>query len=88
MAATITTFGEWCDSDGDPWEANRDTFYPDFDCAATVAPAVVLQSSIYPGVPLALLMSTPDVRLAVAPFAVHPSPGSGAPGIIVHSVVI
>ena len=79
MAATVTTFGEWCDSNGDPWDANRDAFYPDFDHTATTAPAVVSQSSVYPGAPLVLLMSTPDVRLAVAPFAVHPSPGSGVP---------
>ena len=79
MAATVTTFGEWCDSNGDTWDANRDTFYPNFDHAATMAPAVVSQSSVYPGAPLVLLMSTPDVRLAVAPFAVHPLPGSGVP---------
>ena len=79
MAATVTTFGEWCDSNGDPWDANRDAFYPDFDCAATIAPAVVPQSSLHPAVPLVFVMSTPEVRLAVAPFAVHPSPGSGVP---------
>ena len=79
MAATVTTFGEWHDSNGDPWDANGDAFYPDFDCAATIAPAAVLQSSVHPGAPLVLLMSTPDVRLAVAPFAVHPLPGSGVP---------
>ena len=79
MAATVTTFGEWHDSNGDPWNANRDAFYPDFDCAATIAPAVVSQSSICPGAPLVLLMSTPDVRLAVAPFAMRPLPGSGVP---------
>ena len=79
MASTVTTFGEWCDSNGDPWDANRDAFYPDFECAATIAPAAVSQSSICPGAPLVLLMSTPDVRLAVASFAVHPLPGSGAP---------
>ena len=79
MAATVTTFGEWCDSKGDPWDAARDTFYPDFNCAATVAPAAALQSSLYPNVSLVLLMSTPEVRLATAPFAVRPSPGSGVP---------
>ena len=79
MTATITTFGEWHDSEGDPWDADRDTFYPDFNCAATTAPAVALQASLYPEAPLVLLMSTPEVRLAVAPFAVHPLPGSGVP---------
>ena len=79
MAATVTTFGEWCDSNGDPWDADRDTFYPVFDCTATVAPAAAPQSSLYPAAPLVFVMSTPEVRLAVAPFAVHPLPGSGVP---------
>ena len=79
MAATITTFGEWHDSEGDPWDAARDAFHPDFNCAATVAPAAALQSSLHPNALLVLLMSTPEVRLAVAPFAVRPLPGSGAP---------
>ena len=61
MAATVTTFGEWHDSGGDPWDAARDAFYPDFDCAVTIAPAAALQSSLYPNVPLVLLMSTPEV---------------------------
>ena len=80
--AMIGVWGEFIcgdDSEGDPWDAARDTFYPDFDCAATTAPAVVLQSSLYPEAPLVLLMSTPEVRLAVAPFAVRPLPGSGVP---------
>ena len=68
MAATITTFGEWCDSNGDHW-----------DDTAAIAPGVVLQSSLHPEAPLALLMSTPEVHLAVAPFAVRPLPGSGVP---------
>ena len=77
MAATITTVGEWHDSNGDPWDAARDAFYPDFDHAATVVPAAALQSSLYPNVPSVLLMSTPEIRLAVTPFAVRPLPGSG-----------
>ena len=79
MAATITTFDEWHDSAGDPWDAARDAFCPDFDYDAGIAPAAVLQSSLYPNAPLVLLMSTPEVRLAVTPFAVHPLPGSGVP---------
>ena len=79
MAATITTFGEWCNSNGDPWDADRDAFYPDFNHTATIAPAAALQSSLYPVVPSVFVMSTPGVRLAVAPFAVHPLPGSGVP---------
>ena len=79
MAATVTTFGEWCDSEGDPWDAARDAFYPDFDYDVSIAPAVALKSSLYPNAPSVLLMSTPEVRLAVAPFAVHPLPGSGVP---------
>ena len=71
MAATVTTF--------DPWDAARDAFYPDFNHNATAEPAAALQSSLYPNTPLVLLMSTPEVRLAVAPFAVHPLPGSGVP---------
>ena len=51
---------------GDPWDAARDAFYPDFDCATAVAPAAVLQSSVCPGAPLVLLMSTPDVRAPTA----------------------
>ena len=54
MAATITTFSEWHDSEGDPWDAARDAFYPDFDYDINVAPAAVLQSSLYPIAPLAL----------------------------------
>ena len=61
MAATITTFGEWHDSDGDPWDAARDTFYPDFDYDAAVVPAAALQSSLHFDAPLVLLMSTPEV---------------------------
>ena len=79
MAATVTTFGEWHDSDGDPWDADRGTFYPEFDHTATVAPAVALQSSLYPAALLVFVMSTPEVRLAVAPFAAHPLPGSEVP---------
>ena len=79
MAATIITFGEWHDMAGDPWDAARDTFYPDFNCDAGVAPEAALQSSLYPNAPSVLLMSTPEVRLAVTPFAVRPSPGSGVP---------
>jgi len=79
MAATITTFGEWHDSEGDPWDAARDTFCPDFDYDAGTVPAAALQSSLYPNVPSVLLMSTPEVRLAVTPFAVCPLPGSGVP---------
>ena len=79
MAATVTTFGEWHDSEGDPWDAARDAFYPDFDYDVNAVPAAAPQSSLYPNAPLALLMSTPEVRLAIAPFTVCPSPGSGAP---------
>ena len=53
MVATVTTFGEWHDSEGDPWDAARDAFYPDFDCDAGAAPAAVLKSSLYPNAPLA-----------------------------------
>ena len=80
MAATVTTFGEWHDSEGDPWDAARGAFCPDFECAATVAPAAALQSSLYPNAPLVLLMSTPEVRLAVAPFAVMPFTKGGDSG--------
>ena len=76
MVATVTTFGEWCDSKRDTWDAARDTFHPDFDYDINMVPAAALQSSLYPNAPLALLMSTPEVRLAVAPFAVRPLPGS------------
>ena len=37
MAATVTTFGEWHDSEGDPWDVARDTFHPDFDYDAGIA---------------------------------------------------
>ena len=60
MAATVTTFGEWCDSEGDPWDAVRNAFYPDFDCDASAAPAAALQSSLCPNALLELLMSTPE----------------------------
>ena len=79
MAATVTTFGEWCDGAGDPWDAARDTFHPDFDYDANVAPSAALQSSLYPNVPSVFLMITPEVRLVVAPFTLRPSPGSGGP---------
>ena len=79
MAATVTTFGEWCDHEGGPWDADGGAFYPDFDHSTTMLPAAALQSSLYPNALLVFLMSTPEVRLVVAPFAVHPLPGSGAP---------
>ena len=79
MAATVTTFGEWHDHKGDPWNAARGTFYPDFDHSIGTVPAAAPQSSLCPNAPLAFLMSAPEVRLAVAPFAVHPLPGSRVP---------
>ena len=79
MAATITAFGEWHTREDDPWDANLDTFYPDFDYDAAITPSVTLQSSLCPDAPLVLLMSTPAARLAVAPFAARPCPGSGLP---------
>ena len=79
MAATVTTFGEWHDHKGDPWDAARGAFYPDFDHGSGTMPAAALQSSLYLDAPLAFLMSTPEVRLVVAPSAVCPLPGSGVP---------
>ena len=87
MTATITTFGEWHDHKGDPWDAARGTFYPDFDHGGGVTPAAALQSSLYPNAPLAFLMSAPEIRLVVALFVVHPLPGSGDPHIIMALVV-
>ena len=62
MAATVTTFGEWHDSEGDPWDAARDAFYLDFDYDVNIAPAAAPQSSLYPNALLVLLMRTPEVR--------------------------
>ena len=87
MTATVTTFGEWHDHEGDPWDAARGIFCPDFDHDDAAVPAAALQSSLCPIAPLVFLMSAPEVRLAVAPFVVHPLPGSGDPCIIVPLVV-
>ena len=57
----------------------RGAFYPGFDHGGGVTPAAALQSSFCPDALLAFLMSTPEVRLAVAPLVVHPLPGSGMP---------
>ena len=64
---------------GGGWDAARGAFYPDFDHGGGATPAAALKSSLYPNAPLVFLMSTPEVRLAVAPFVVHPLPGSGVP---------